>query len=153
MIKLKSKDEKVFEVPIDNLERMGTVKTMLECGDFDGGDNIIPLPNVKAKSLDAMLKWCEFHKKMDSAMGEASEDEIKKLLAEKDQWQKKFLSVDKSILYDYIISANYLEMQDLLDLACLTVSKMLEGLKAHEIREKFGLKNDSNGDESTSTAN
>ena len=39
-------------------------------------------------------------------------------------WDKGFVKVDKGILFDIILAANYLHIQGLINMACATVRKL-----------------------------
>ncbi|KRZ07815.1 S-phase kinase-associated protein 1 [Trichinella zimbabwensis] len=160
-----SGDGKVFEVDIKAIQLSKTVKTMLEDLRFDGEQSIveaIPLPNVNASVLEKILVYCEYHK---NDMPENEENVQKKQIQNEEMnfeeygieqlnlhdecekedisdWDKKFLDVDQGTLFDIILAANYLEIQSLLDVACLSVAKMMKGKTPEEIRNTFNIKND-----------
>ncbi|KAL1286326.1 S-phase kinase-associated protein 1 [Trichinella pseudospiralis] len=160
-----SGDGKVFEVDIKAIQLSKTVKTMLEDLRFDGDQNIveaIPLPNVNASVLEKILLYCEHHK---NDMPEKEENRQKKQMRKEEmdveefgieqlnlrdecetevisEWDKTFLDVDQGTLFDIILAANYLEIKPLLDVACLSVARMMKGKTPEEIRNTFNIKND-----------
>lgn len=57
-------------------------------------------------------------------------------------WDKDFIALDNSTLFEIILAANYLNIEDLLDLGTTTVADMMRGKKPEEIREIFEIEND-----------
>uniref|UniRef100_A0A0D9XK06 SKP1-like protein n=1 Tax=Leersia perrieri TaxID=77586 RepID=A0A0D9XK06_9ORYZ len=57
-------------------------------------------------------------------------------------FDKKFLDVDNSTLFEIIMAANYLNIEDLLDDACTAVADKMRGKSPEEIREIFEIEND-----------
>ncbi|KRX17396.1 S-phase kinase-associated protein 1 [Trichinella nelsoni] len=161
LVNVVSGDGKVFEVDIKAIQLSKTVKTMLEgslC--FDGEQNIveaIPLPNVCSAVLEKILLYCEHHKndvpeevknaktKEEETNNEEEQTNVNFKEVEEEEmseWDSEFLDVEQSTLLDIILAANYLEIKSLLDIACLSVAKMMKGKSAEEIRRTFNIKND-----------
>jgi S-phase kinase-associated protein 1 len=57
-------------------------------------------------------------------------------------WDQTFITVDKELLFDLILAANYLDIKGLLDLGCKTVANMIKGKTPQQIREELGIEND-----------
>ncbi|KAF0929727.1 hypothetical protein E2562_024419 [Oryza meyeriana var. granulata] len=57
-------------------------------------------------------------------------------------FDKKFLDVDNSTLFEIIMAANYLNIEDLLEDACTTVADKIRGKSPEEIRDQFEIEND-----------
>uniref|UniRef100_A0A0E0BAX3 SKP1-like protein n=1 Tax=Oryza glumipatula TaxID=40148 RepID=A0A0E0BAX3_9ORYZ len=57
-------------------------------------------------------------------------------------FDKKFLDVDNSTLFEIIMAANYLNIEELLDDACTAVADKMRGKKPEEIRDIFEIEND-----------
>jgi len=58
------------------------------------------------------------------------------------EFDKNFIRVEQSMLFELILAANFLNMQDLLDLGCQTVANSIKGKSPEEIRKQFNIKND-----------
>ncbi|KAL1245184.1 Skp1-related protein [Trichinella spiralis] len=159
LVNVVSGDGKVFEVDLKAIQLSKTVKTMLEGLCFDGEQNIveaIPLPNVCSAVLEKILLYCEHHKndvpeeeknvKMKEEETNNEEEQInvncKQVEENMSEWDSEFLDVEQSTLFEIILAANYLEIKSLLDIACLSVAKMMKGKSAEEIRRTFNIKND-----------
>ncbi|KAJ3306293.1 suppressor of kinetochore protein mutant [Kappamyces sp. JEL0829] len=59
-----------------------------------------------------------------------------------EEWDKEFINVDQGTLFEIILAANYMDMQNLLDLGCKTVANMIKGKSVEEIRKTFNITND-----------
>ncbi|XP_040988373.1 SKP1-like protein 1A [Juglans microcarpa x Juglans regia] len=126
-LKLKSKDDETFEVEEAVAVKSQIFKYMVEDGVSNGP---IPLPNVNGKTLARVLQWCQKH-----ADPTITEDELNK-------YDAGFIDVDQAVLYDLLMAANYLNIEELLKLACMRVADMIKGKSPDEIRRTFNIKND-----------
>jgi S-phase kinase-associated protein 1 len=129
-VKLKSKQEEVFEVDREVACRSVTVKNMVE---DTGLDTPVPLPMVDSKILIKVIEYCKYHHNAES--NSLPEDE-------KNVWDKDFVKVDDETLFNLILAANYLDIKSLLDLTCKTVADEIKGKTPEEIRIRFNIKND-----------
>lgn len=129
-VKLKSKQEEVFEVEKEVAFRSVTVKNMVE---DTGLETPVPLPMVDSKILIKVIEYCKYHHKADQE--QIAEDETSK-------WDKKFVDIDDETLFNLILAANYLDIKSLLDLTCKTVADEIKGKTPEEIRTRFNIKND-----------
>ena len=156
-MKLKSKQEEVFEVEKEVACRSITVKNMV---DDTGLDAPVPLPMVDSKILIKVIEYCKYHHKAEQES--LPEDE-------KTVWDKDFVKVrlprrlpprarvqrprlpthrlpssqvDDETLFNLILAANYLDIKPLLDLTCKTVADEIKGKTPEEIRIRFNIKND-----------
>lgn len=110
MLKLKSKDGETFDVEKAVAMQINFVKGMLE--DVDEADGMeIPMGEVEAVILAKVVEFCKFHHQQE--LNQTSADEV-------DRWEKNFVQVDKSTLFQLILAANFLDVQSLLDLTCKT---------------------------------
>ncbi|KAH0773779.1 hypothetical protein KY290_010916 [Solanum tuberosum] len=107
--------------------RSQAIKKMAE---DDCVSNIIPLPNVHSKT---MTKLIEYWKKY-SEEGVSIDMLI--------DFDKAFVNVHHSILYDLILAANFLNDKEILDMICQEVADRIKGKTSEEIRKEFDIKND-----------
>ncbi|KAI3857222.1 hypothetical protein MKW98_007623 [Papaver atlanticum] len=128
MVTLKSSDGKTFDVEESVALQSQTIKHMIE---YDCADNGIPLPNVTSKILAKVIEYCRKH---DGDADEKGKDEVK-------NWDSEFVKVDQATMFDLILAANYLNINELLDLTCQTVADMIKGETPEEIRKPFNIKN------------
>merc|ERR1712032_64528 len=129
-IKLKSKQEEIFEVEKEVACRSVTVKNMVDDTELD---TPVPLPMVDSKILIKVIEYCKYHHKADQES--VPEDD-------KNVWDKDFVKVDDETLFNLILAANYLDIKSLLDLTCKTVADEIKGKTPEEIRIRFNIKND-----------
>ncbi|CAN6220497.1 unnamed protein product [Urochloa humidicola] len=148
MFTLISSDGERFEVTEAAANMSQTIRHMIEDGCADGG---IPLPNVTAKALAKVLEYCNKHAAAatsDEAAGASSSSSSNNASTGKDggddlaSFDKEFVNVDQSTLYDIMLASNYLEIKQLLDLTCQKVADMIKGKTPEQIRQTFGIKND-----------
>lgn len=129
-VKLKSKEEEVFEVEAKAAFRSITIKNMV---DDTGLDMHLPVPMVDSRTLVKVIEFLKYHQR--------AEDES---MPEVDQavWDKNYAKVDDETLFNLILAANYLEIKPLLDLTCKAVADEIRGKTPEEIRTRFNIKND-----------
>ena len=145
VITLKSIDGQVaVKVERTIAEKSKVIREMLEfTQEVDEGQEAIisDIPNLQVSGdiLTKVVEWIRYHK--DEAQ-ESTEEPGTRKRPELSQWDKDFLNVESSVLFDLILAANYLEIKGLLDITCAEVSKMIEGKTAEEIRQKFNIVND-----------
>merc|ERR1712224_120137 len=129
-VKLKSKQEEIFEVEKEVACRSVTVKNMVYDTELD---TPVPLPMVESKILIKVIEYCKYHHKAEQES--LPEDD-------KNVWDKDFVKVDDETLFNLILAANYLDIKPLLDLTCKTVADEIKGKTPEEIRQRFNIKND-----------
>lgn len=94
--------------------------------------------NVLRKVLD----YCEYHKNdVAPTLDESSADRPKKS-TDISEWDQKFLQVDQEMLFEIILTANYLDIKPLLEVGCKTVANMIKSKSPEEIRRTFNIVND-----------
>ena len=146
-ITLVSAEGKPFKVS-EEAARLSTVLADMIDNGCAGGN--IPLPNVTARALVTVIKYCDKHAaaKPDSdhcaAEGSSSTTSVtaasEKTLAE---WDSKL--VDKltlDALYDLLLASNFLDIKGLLGAASQKVADMIESKTPAQVRTIFGITND-----------
>jgi len=58
------------------------------------------------------------------------------------EWYADFVDVEKDILFELILAANYMDCKPLMDLTCATIASMIKGNTPEEIRKIFNFVND-----------
>lgn len=142
-IKLQTSDGKCLAVSREAANHMGTVRHLIESLEGAEDDTVLPLPQVKSRILEPIIKWCEYHKK-DEILPVVVLNKPKVRKEIEDPYDKEFVNVPKHQLFDYILAANYLAIENLLELTCKAVSDMMKGKTPQEIREQFDLDDDIN---------
>ncbi|MCL7040874.1 hypothetical protein MKW94_018605 [Papaver nudicaule] len=111
MITLRSSDGDAFEVSEAVALQSLTIKHMVE---DDCAENGIPLPNVTRKVLAKVIEHCRKHAELPKG------EELK-------AWDAEFVKGVLPELFDIILAANYLNINNLLDLTNQTVADMITG--------------------------
>jgi S-phase kinase-associated protein 1 len=57
----------------------------------------IPLPTINANVMRKVLEWCEHHRKDP----------------EPSDWDQKYIQVDKEMLFEIVLAANFLDIKPL----------------------------------------
>jgi S-phase kinase-associated protein 1 len=94
---LQSSDMEKFDVEEAVAMKSQTIKHMIE---DDCANNVIPLPNVSAKTLTKVIEYCKEHVKADAAGAAGDSDTSSTDLKTFDQ---KFVDVDQATLFDLIL--------------------------------------------------
>ncbi|KAL2019741.1 hypothetical protein VTK56DRAFT_9185 [Thermocarpiscus australiensis] len=149
---------KVFVVDRVVAEQAGIIQTLV--GDFDKselGKSVIPLLiDVSDDCLAKVFKWMEHHKgdnqanaaskktaAADKEVGDNKPDTVVDEPAKLTAWDKAmFDAVDSQMLYQILITANYLGIKPLVEMGCQVVADMIRGKTTQEIREILGLEDD-----------
>ncbi|CAN6207026.1 unnamed protein product [Urochloa humidicola] len=140
-ITLVSSDGEQFEVP----EAAASLSQVIRRSAIDndkgsptaaaaaGADLGCQLSRIPGKVLAMVLEYCNKHAAMSSSAN--SKEELR-------SYDEKFIEVDQFTLYDLLVAAYYLEIQELLDLACQEVYDRLEEKTRVESRKAFRVKDD-----------
>ncbi|KAK2363582.1 SKP1 protein 1A [Trifolium repens] len=131
---LQSYDGETFEVDEAVALKSQTIKYLIEDG---CANNTIPIPNVTGKILAMIIEYCKKHVEAEAASSDEkpSEDDLK-------AWDADFVKIDSTTLFELVIAANYLNINNLLNLTCNTIGEMIKGKTSEEIRQTFNIVND-----------
>jgi S-phase kinase-associated protein 1 len=131
---LQSYDGETFEVDEAVALKSQTIKYLIEVG---CANNTIPIPNVTGKILAMIIEYCKKHVEAEAASSDEkpSEDDLK-------AWDADFVKIDSTTLFELVIAANYLNINNLLNLTCNTIGEMIKGKTSEEIRQTFNIVND-----------
>lgn len=125
-VKIITSDNQMFEIPKEHAILSSTIRNMLE--DLED-DSVVPVPNVDAKTFSKVAQFCKFR----------CEEHTEK---ETNEFEKEFLDMETSDVFNVILAANYLNIEKLLDASCRSVADMIKGKTPEEIRETFNIQND-----------
>ncbi|KAF0899937.1 hypothetical protein E2562_025497 [Oryza meyeriana var. granulata] len=117
MILLISSDGERFELSEVAASLSQTLANMIEDGCTDNG---IPLPNVTAPVLARVVEYFKEHAAVSPKSATATSATAAKASREEElkSFDAKFVNVDKPMLFDLVLAANYLCAKDLLNLTC-----------------------------------
>ncbi|CAN6200870.1 unnamed protein product [Urochloa humidicola] len=136
-ITLVSSDGEQFEVPeaaasLSQVIRRSAIDNDKGSPTAAGADLGCQLSRIPGKVLAMVLEYCNKHAAMSSSAN--SKEELR-------SYDEKFIEVDQFTLYDLLVAAYYLEIQELLDLACQVYDRLEEKTRV-ESRKAFRVKDD-----------
>lgn len=161
IIKLTSKEGDAYEVPIKVAKMSKLVVETLGGDDaFDDNDDDndaiteateVPLPNVSSPVLEKVIAYCQHYQEeeMTPIQTPLKSSKLEELVQ---KWYADFVKVPKSLLFDLVAAANFMDIKPLLDLTCLAVSILIKGKSATELREMFNISPDFSPEEGASSA-
>ncbi|KAJ7955071.1 SKP1-like protein [Quillaja saponaria] len=129
-ITLKCSDGEAFDVDEAVALQSETIKLMIE---ENCADNSIPLSLVKSKILAKVIEYCKKHVEATDLEDRFSNYYLM-------DWDSDFVKVDYTTLFDLLLTANYLNIKSLLDLAAQAVADIIQGKSPDFIREFFNIK-------------
>uniref|UniRef100_A0A6V2AFM3 E3 ubiquitin ligase complex SCF subunit n=1 Tax=Ditylum brightwellii TaxID=49249 RepID=A0A6V2AFM3_9STRA len=138
MINLKSKDGVVFEIQSSAAKISVLVVTTIDLDDEDEYDEdrkpTVEIPKVESTCLSKVVDFCNHYMKepLRPIKTPLEGNSLEEVVTQ--EWYRNFVSVEQSLLFQLVQAANFMEIQPLLDLACLQVSTILMGKSAEEIR-------------------
>ncbi|KAL7273729.1 hypothetical protein RUND412_003389 [Rhizina undulata] len=152
IIKLQTGDHKIVEVDLETMRQSIVIRDA--CDDL-GIDEItaIPLPTITSEILAKVIEWCEHHKADDDADDDVesrlgnSHGTLRRQREPIPEWDLHFFTVDQATLFEYILAANYLDIEKMLDYGCRVVAEMIVCRSPQEIRDHFGIECDFTPDE------
>ncbi|KAK2654372.1 hypothetical protein Ddye_014228 [Dipteronia dyeriana] len=139
IITLESSDGPRFDVTEPIAIQMGTVRSFLEENESSGDTDVaaritLPLLNVSSSCLVQIIEYCTKHHQFK--VKSAPENEVK----DYDSGLLKEWSDD--MIREVLLSANYLDMKDLLELTVTGLAERIQNKSPEFIRKFFGIEND-----------
>ncbi|XP_059442132.1 SKP1-like protein 1 [Corylus avellana] len=128
IVKLKSSDDKTFEVEEAVAVQFETIKSMIDYA--CANDCTIPLPNVNAKTLAMVVEWCKKHADKHGQLMEVDVDEA-----------------PVAVLYDLLVAATYLRVEGLIHRVSQRISEMMIDIgkqpeEEEDLRKIINIKSD-----------
>jgi len=149
IVRLRSAEGDTYELPYEAAVLSILVKNTIdvEDSDDDDGDNNdendrseevyeIDIPRVSSNCLALVSEFLKRHatEPMHELQTPLNGTDIDTILASQ-PWYRNYISdMDRPMVFRIVQAANYMEIQPLLDIACLRVSTELVGKSAEEIR-------------------
>ena len=98
--------------------------------------------NVTSEVLSKVIEFCEYYEKepmkeIASPFPESEDLQLEDLVQD---WYANFgRSMERGVLFQLLISANYMHIQPLLNLCCLAVAKVIHKKSEDEMRAIFNI--------------
>lgn len=133
-----SKEKENMEVTATAAMSSRLLKTMIEGDEEETGFNV---EVVSSSVLRKVIQYLEYHTTIPSK-------EVKKPLEHKNmvdlvgEFDADFINVDKTIIFDLVEAANYMDIKPLMDLCFTKVASLIKGESVEKIRETLGIVND-----------
>ncbi|KAG5628131.1 hypothetical protein H5410_013349 [Solanum commersonii] len=129
LITLETNDGEEFKLYEAVIIRSQVIKNIVE--DVARASNSIPLSNIDGKTMTKVIEYWKKH----SEKG-VSRDQL-------NNFGKSFLKVYHSVVYDVLLATNNLDDNLLRNVMIQEVVDRIKGKITEEMREEFGIKNDS----------
>ena len=152
-LNIKTSDDQTFKVDWDVARQSKTIRTMLDDlgieEDDESDTDTIPLPNeeVTGPVFKKALQWCEKNRGKPDLKPNDDDDDSNELTKKQevvswdklDSWEKEYIDMPVSEMFPLLITANFLEIQGLIQLMVKAVALQIQGKSVETIRETFGI--------------
>ena len=107
-------------------------------------NNEICLSTIQSQTLEKVIEYCTYYAKVESMTPipipktPFKTNIIQELVQE---WYADFINVDKNLLFEMTLAANFLDIKPMLELCCLGVTKLIAGRSEDNIRTVFNIAN------------
>ena len=149
-VKLKSSDGKIFEVPIDILQKSKLFADINQSDEDE--ENEIELKEVDGKNLERIIEYLKHYKDIEpkeipKPYPEQTDDAFLRSILN-DDWTFDYIqsmTLDEAI--NLINAANYLQIDGLINILAAKLAHEMCNCDAEEARRKFGIERDCDTDE------
>ena len=146
LVKIKTNDNKIYEVPADILKKSKLIAGIIEDME-DNKDEEILLNEVDSPNFDLILDYLEYYKdkepkEIPKPFPERTDEEFFRGILD-DDWAYNFLSklgIEEAI--NLINAAGYLLIDGLIDLLAAKLAHEMCNCEVEEARQKFGIECD-----------
>ena len=140
IVKLKSSDGKLYEVPYDVIKK----SKLLENSNED--ENIILLNEIDSKNFDLVLKYLNHFKdkepkEIPKPFPERTDEEFFRSILD-DDWTYNFLQMSIEDAISLVNAADYLQLDGLINLLAGKLAHEMCNCEVEEARRKFGIECD-----------
>ena len=140
IVKLKSSDGKLYEVPYDVIKK----SKLLENSNED--ENIILLNEIDSKNFDLVLKYLNHFKdkepkEIPKPFPERTDEEFFRSILE-DDWTYNFLQMSIEDAISLVNAADFLQLDGLINLLAAKLAHEMCNCEVEEARRKFGIECD-----------
>jgi len=140
IVKLKSSDGKLYEVPYDVIKK----SKLLENSNED--ENIILLNEIDSKNFDLVLKYLNHFKdkepkEIPKPFPERTDEEFFRSILD-DDWTYNFLQMSIEDAISLVNAADFLQLDGLINLLAAKLAHEMCNCEVEEARRKFGIECD-----------
>ena len=131
-------DGHTVEVEREIASKSEWVKNIVEGSEVD--DNI-PLTVINKATLLKVIEYCTYINtnvppQIDRPL---RSNELSDIV---DPWYAEFVNLEREVLFELILAANFMDIKSLLVLACAKVHSLMKGMTIPQVREYFNIEND-----------
>mmetsp|Transcript_22599 Transcript_22599/g.28874 ORF Transcript_22599/g.28874 Transcript_22599/m.28874 type:complete len:175 (-) Transcript_22599:116-640(-) len=143
MVKLRSGDGEVYEMNANAAKLSKLIAEAIFDNDDDEDDddanNEVPVVKVKSECLRKVIEFCEQYVKepLNPITHTMEADSFDEIVTQ--EFYRDFVTVEQPLLFQLVQAANFMNIQPLLDLACLQVANILMGKSAEDIRSILNI--------------
>ena len=140
IVKLKSSDGKLYEVPYDVIKK----SKLLENSNED--ENVILLNEIDSKNFDLVLQYLNHFKdkepkEIPKPFPERTDEEFFRSILD-DDWTYNFLQMSIEDAISLVNAADYLQLDGLINLLAAKLAHEMCNCEVEEARRKFGIECD-----------
>eukprot|EP00475_Leptophrys_vorax_P042992 TRINITY_DN813_c0_g1_i1.p1 TRINITY_DN813_c0_g1~~TRINITY_DN813_c0_g1_i1.p1 ORF type:complete len:208 (-),score=58.73 TRINITY_DN813_c0_g1_i1:53-604(-) len=134
-IDLVSNDQKRITIPKSIASMASTVKDLI---DNDSTAKEMCLQHVNGTTLEKIVEWMKYHSKVPprAIPRPLKTSNMKETVGE---WDAQYVDVEVELVFDVLLSANYLGIVPLLELCCAKIASMMLGKTPRQIRSAFNI--------------
>ena len=135
--KIRSNDGKIFELDQKCLEKSKVLKNL--ANDFQDPDTELPTNEVDGKNLEKIIEFLEHYQteEVKEIPKPLPSGDLKQILAKWDYDYIMLLSLEECI--DLVNAANYLDIQELVNLTSARIASEMINCSIEEARAKFNI--------------
>jgi S-phase kinase-associated protein 1 len=134
-IEVITQDEKRIKIPKTLASMSEYIKGVIAA---DASAKEIPVKNVNAKTIEKIIQWMEYHKKVASRAipRPLKSGDLKETVG---PWDANYIDLDIDAVFDILLAANFLDIKPLLELCCARIASLMIGKTPKQIRKAFNL--------------
>lgn len=132
-VDLRSEEGDVISFPKEIQEYSQFVKNMIDDCGFEDEESSIPINNIKTRTLEKIKIWVEHRR--ETAQPVDKDYDLP-------EWEDHFLEPDQAVLLEIVLAADFLQIQELVDITCKKVYSMSKGKSPAEVRDILKIEND-----------
>ena len=139
IISLICKDDEKTTIPLEQANRLGTIKNVLDDID-DGEEGDIPIQHVSIRNLDIIKDFMVLHPCEQDSINLTEEGKMNLRVSSMDKEDVEFfrkLSLEE--MFNLILDVNFLDYKLMLDYCCKYIADIIKGKTPDEIKKIFSI--------------
>ncbi|KAJ1727031.1 suppressor of kinetochore protein mutant, partial [Coemansia biformis] len=145
IIRLQASDGRLFAMDRSAAEMSTLVQAFVS--DLGAGSAPIPLPNVPGATLAKIVEYCTHHK--DDVRLRKDVADLLRDDSMVEAWDRRFMDEDDATVLRILCAADYMGVEALVELCCLTIARAIRDPPVEAIRSRFGVKDNLSGAQCT----